>query len=645
MEKKHSNKFYVTTPIYYGTAKPHLGSLYSTLLADVAARWNKLYGHATFFLTGTDEHGQKVAQAAEKAGQLPKAFVDKLVPDYMNMWHKYEFEYNKFIRTTDPEHIHAVQEWVKTVQKKGDIYKSVYSGWYCTPCETYVTETEAGPTDKAPNCSSCNRETNYVSEESYFFKLSAYQDRLLEFYKNNPNFMVPKERLNEVIRFVESGLKDLSISRTTISWGVPFPGDEKHIVYVWADALTNYISAVGYGQKGHENEFNFWWPADLQILGKDIVRFHAVYWLAFLMAADLKLPKKLLVHGWIKVNQQKMSKSLGNVVDPEVLYDNYGADCVRYYLTRSMAITHDSEFSIKDLEERITSDLANDLGNLLNRMLTLAFKNNLAEVPKHTVWNEAGVDLRNACWDAIEEYEQYMNDCQYHMALARLWKYINQVNSYFHANEPWKLAKENRAEFTEIISAVCHSLYTIGFLLWPIMPKKMNELMQNLGKTVQVDSHNIIDLLKDNRWDHIFHLQITQTLFEKPEPAKKEEVMQKEKTEESAVQNYITIDQLMPIELRVGTIEDCQDLPKSDKLYQLRVNFGDFGVRQILAGVRQSFSPEQLIGKQAVFVYNLQPRKMLGTESQGMMLIAKDSDGLLRLVAPQERVANGTRLS
>ncbi|MGE0206423.1 MAG: methionine--tRNA ligase [Candidatus Babeliales bacterium] len=638
--EEHSNKFYVTTPIYYGTAKPHLGSLYSTLLADVATRWHKMLGNRTYFLTGTDEHGQKILQAAQKAGMEPQAFVDSFVHDYKTTWQHYEFVYDQFIRTTDPEHKKAVQEWVKTAQKKGDIYKSVYSGWYCTPCETYVTETQAGPHDKAPLCASCNRETSYVSEESYFFKLSAYQEKLLQFYKENPNFIVPKERLNEVIRFVEAGLKDLSISRTTISWGVPFPEDTSHVVYVWVDALLNYISAIGYGQHGMEENFKKWWPADLQILGKDIIRFHAVFWPAFLMAADLPLPKKLLVHGWIKVDKQKMSKSLGNVVDPMALYEEYGADAVRFYLVRHIAITHDSEFSIADLQNCITSDLANDLGNLLNRMLTLALKHDLSQVPKHTVWNEMGVDLRNACWDVIEEYKNYMNDGMFHMAVARLWKFINQVNAYFHANEPWKLAKNAPVQFTEVISATCHSLYTIGLLLWPVMPKKMEELLRNLGVDFHVKG-NMVELLASNRWDHQFYLQVTETLFAKPEKVEKMEPTEKVITPEQA---YITIDQLTPIELRVGTIEACDHVEKSDKLYKLSVNFGAYGVRQILSGVKQAFKQEELVGKQAIFVYNLQPRKMVGLESQGMMLMAKDEKGL-RLIVPEHAVENGTKLS
>ena len=361
------------------------------------------------------------------------------------------------------------------------------------------------------------------------------------------------------------------------------------------------------------------------------------------MAADLQLPKQLLVHGWIKIGQQKMSKSLGNVVDPEVLYKHYGADPVRYYLLRQIAITHDSEFNIKDLEERITSDLANDLGNLLNRMLTLAFKHDLSHVPVHTVWNESGVDLRNACWDAIADYEQYMNGCLYHMALARLWKYINQVNSYFHANEPWKLAKINRVKFTEVISAVCHSLYTIGYLLWPVMPSKMEELLKSLGMVFEIKG-NALEMLTMNRWDHEFYLQITQTLFEKYHPLKDESPMLKEEPEREEEKKYASIDQFAAVELRVGTIENCESIPKSDKLYKLRVNFGDHGIRQILAGVKKSFEPDELIGKQAVFVFNLKPRKMLGMESQGMMLVVKNEEGKLELVVPEKPVANGARL-
>ncbi len=631
--------FYVTTPIYYVTAKPHLGSLYSTLLADVAARWQKINGKKTFFLTGTDEHGQKIAQAAAVAGQDPKTFVDHFIPAYKTVWNEFEIAYDYFIRTTDHNHIQAVQKWIRQLRDQGDIYKSFYSGWYCTPCETFVTQSEELVATGAPECPTCGRETNHVSEETYFFKLSAYQDKLLEFYEKNPHFVTPKERLNEVISFVQSGLKDLSISRTTIKWGIPFPDDERHVVYVWADALNNYLTAIGWGQsEEQEKEFKKWWPADLQVLGKDIVRFHAVYWPAFLMATGLELPKTLLVHGWIKVGEQKMSKSLGNVVDPQVLYQRYGADPVRYYLTRHLAVTQDSPFTIDDLEKAITSELANDLGNLLNRMVTLALKNNLAQVPMHDVWSEPSLALRNDCWDMVQDYAVHMNEYMVHLALARLWKYINQTNSYFHAHEPWKLAKTNPPLFAEVMSATSHSLYTVAVLLWPVMPKKMEELLHALGLKWELGA-NQVERLKSNRWDQTFMLHATKPLFEKPLPSIEEPQQEAEQI------SYIMIDDFAKIELIVGTIVECALVEKSEKLYRLQVDFGSKGVKQILSGVRASFRPEDLIGKQGICVFNLKPRAMAGFESHGMMLFSRDADGKAVLATVEHKIPNGTKVT
>ena len=386
------NKFYVTTPIYYVNAAPHLGSLYSTLLADVAARYHRLMGKKVFFLTGTDEHGQKIAESAKKVAKNPKEFVDQFIPVYENMWKMYNIEYTKFIRTTDSYHVQSVQAWLSKLIEQGDIYKGVYTGWYCTPCETFVTEKDQVADAKEVTCPTCLRPCNEISEECYYFKLSAYQDRLLEFLQNNPDFITPKERANEVISFVKEGLKDLSISRTTVSWGIPFPGDSKHVTYVWADALNNYITAVGYGTD--EQQLHQWWPADLQILGKDILRFHAIYWPAFLMASGLAMPKKLLVHGWIKIGEQKMSKSLGNAVDPKNLADHYGVDQIRYYLTSKMAITQDSQFSVADIEQCINSELADDLGNLLNRCSTLAEKFNYTKIQAPEQWSKQSLELQ-----------------------------------------------------------------------------------------------------------------------------------------------------------------------------------------------------------------------------------------------------------
>lgn len=635
------NKFYITTPIYYVTAKPHLGSLYSTLLADVLARWNSMLGKKVFFLTGTDEHGQKIAQAAEKAGMKPKAFVDSFIPAYQDAWKKYEINYSKFIRTTDPEHIKAVQLWLEQLQEKGDVYKSEYKGWYCVQCETFVTEKEYASADEnhAPACPSCGRQTTFISEETYFFKLSAYQGKLLEFYQNNPDFIQPKERMAEVLNFVHGGLKDLSISRTTITWGIPFAKDPKHVTYVWADALANYITAVGFNQKGKEKEFDFWWPADVHVLGKDIVRFHAVYWLAFLMASDLKLPRRLLVHGWIKVNQQKMSKSLGNAVDPMELAQQFDVEAVRYYLMRQLAITHDGEFSIEDMQQKIASDLANDLGNLLNRLVLLAEKNGISSLDAPPIWDSATVALRNESLNVLEEVTSYMDEFLIHMALARVWKFINHTNAYFHTNEPWKLVKTNADAFKQVLSATAHCLQVIALLVWPVMPKKMEQLLQSLG--VPLDSTQTLEKLQLGVWNTRFMFTKVPVLFERPEIKEGNPVEEKKDIQPT---NLITIEDFLKVELRVGLVEKAELVDKSDKLLKLQVNFGEFGTRTVFSGIRKYYQPEEIVGKQGTFVFNLQPRKMMGEESQGMMLFVQDATGKLQIVAPKELVPNGGQL-
>lgn len=636
-----SGKFYVTTPIYYVTAKPHLGSLYSTLLADVAARWQKLQGKKVFFLTGTDEHGQKVAQAAQKAGMDPKSFVDSFIPAYKNTWHAYNIDYTAFIRTTDTYHVKAVQQWLQHLIDKGDIYKDVYSGWYCIHCETFLTEKDAEHAEgQVPNCPTCGRPTQFLSEETYFFKLSAYQDKLLALYEQHPDFVTPSERLHEVVNFVKEGLKDLSVSRTTITWGIPFPGDDKHVTYVWADALNNYITAVGYGDPKKTQEFNFWWPADLQIMGKDIVRFHAVYWPAFLMASGLALPHKLLVHGWIKMGEQKMSKSLGNVVDPEVLQHTYGTDPVRYYLTRYMAINQDSPFSIEDLEQKISADLANDLGNLLNRLTTLAHKNSVGAVAAPAQWDRPEIDLRDEWFTTLNDFCNEMEDYYFHRAYARAWKFLHTLNSYFHAQEPWKLAKSDPARFEAVLAATAHGLANVAVVLWPVMPGKMQELFDALQVKLDVD-RDMIEHLKSEPWKRSFALKVIAPLFKKYEPQKETMV---ETAQPVVQQNSISIDDFAKVELVVGTIDLVDEVPKSDKLYRLQVNFGDKGVRQICSGVRQHFTKEYLLGKQAIFVFNLAPRKMMGLESQGMMLTAEDANGKLQLATVSAAVPNGTKL-
>ncbi len=590
-------------------------------------------------LTGTDEHGQKIAQAAEALGLKPQQLVDQEAQEFKKLWDVYGIRYNHFIRTTDESHIRGVQAWIEQLLREGDIYKGTYTGWYCVPCETYVAEkdVEAGV---IPSCVSCSRPTVELSEESYFFRLSAYQDRLLAFYQDHPDFITPSERMQEVINFVKSGLKDLSISRTTVSWGIPFPGDEKHKVYVWADALNNYITAIGY--PNNMTELQYWWPADLQVLGKDIVRFHAVYWPAFLMASGLSLPCRLLVHGWLKIGEQKMSKSLGNVVDPFALAATYGPDQIRYYLIRHMSITQDSPFSKEDLEKRLNSDLANDLGNLLNRMLTLALKHGMSTVvPPHQLQGPE-LDLRDKLWSVLNDFSIEMEDYYFNRAYLHVWKFINYVNAYFHGQEPWKLADKDPERFKAVISATCHSLYAIALIVWPVMPRKMEELLAALGASWEQGT-NMFERLSVDAWLKTFTLKPRVPLFERYEVALTEA---QEPTYQQVVPEptYASFEDFLRVELRVGTIIQTEEIPKSDKLYKLTVDFGALGKRLICSGVKQYLKPEELTGKQAVFVYNLKPRTIMGIESQGMLLTTQDAEGRFSVVTVVKPVSNGSLL-
>ncbi len=651
MDHQHE-KFYVTTPIYYVTAKPHVGSLYTTVIADTVARWQRLQGKNVFFLTGTDEHGQKVAQAAADAGKSPKTFVDDVSAAYKAMWQHYNLSYTEFIRTTDENHKKGVYAWIAKAQEKGDIYKSYYEGWYCQPDEAFVADKASIPSNEPPLCPLCGRTTISASEESYFFRLSAYQDRLLEFYKHNPDFITPKERLNEVISFVEAGLKDLSISRTSVTWGIPFPGDPQHVIYVWIDALMNYLTAIGYGDPEKTANVNQWWPADLHCMGKEIVRFHAAYWPAFLMAADMPLPKKLLVHGWITVDGEKMSKSRNNVVDPTLLAEQYSVEPVKYYLLRKIPVTHDGDFSYHSLESVINSDLVGGLGNLLNRMLLLAEKHGIQTVTLPTAWSLESAALRTTANETLQLYITSMETYQFHIALTQLWTFVNSVNAYFHAHEPWRLATTDKHKFIEVVSATCHSLRTIGILLSPIMPQKMAILLQSIGVSLDHTKphfgHNI------TAWDSFFTLTKTAPLFAKIEQKKDTSCT----AEPAATPNTtllkaqiaaptiesVSIDIANQLALVVGTITKAELVAKSEKLLALQVDFGHRGTRSVLAGIRAWYKPDELVGKQAVFLYNLKPRSILGLTSEGMLMCAEREDGSVTFVTPAVSVPNGSRL-
>ncbi|NDD53614.1 methionine--tRNA ligase [bacterium] len=644
--------YYITTPIYYPNAQPHLGTLYSTLLADISARWQRLMGRQTFFLTGTDEHGQKIQEKAEAAGMPPKAFVDSIVPAYKDLWKLYGIAYDRFIRTTDADHEHGVEQWIKLLLEKGDIYKASYEGWYCVPCETFVNvgSEPLKNTDGHFICPNCKRGLKQLAEESYFFRLSAYQDRLLAFYETNPDFITPKERLQEVISFVKAGLKDLSLSRKTVSWGIPFPGDPSHTVYVWADALNNYLTGVGYGSAEAKAIalLKDCWPADAHVMAKDIVRFHAVYWPAFLMAIDLPTPKKLVVHGYILAGDAKMSKSLGNALDPAKLASWYGTEQIRYYLARQMAITHDGTFDLKDLEDRLTADLANSLGNLLNRITTLAANNDYTAVAAPASLEPASEALKLRTAEGYRCVAEEMDKYYFHTALAEVWKLIAAINAYVHEQQPWKLAKSNRALFEEVIACACNALYVVGLLLWPVMPNKMEELLACLGVNIAWGS-DYDALLRANSWNHTFTLTKTEkVLFMRPESHLHELAAPQAAEPPKAApaqenSNEISIDDVAKVQLVVGTITECTSVPNSDKLLCLKVDAGEYGQRQILSGVAKDLKPEELVGRQGVFIANLKPRKMAGMLSEGMMLYAYDKDGKNKL-ATVDGAANGQRV-
>jgi len=645
---KPSNNRYITTPIYYVNAKPHLGTLYTTLLADVFKRWYQIQGDQTFLLTGTDEHGQKVAEAAEKAGMSPQAFVDQLVPAFSSAWDHYHIGYDHFIRTTDPAHMRAVQGWLQRLIDSGDVYKDTYVGWYDQSQEAFLTEKdmEFRSGEEVPYSLLSGKQAIKVSEESYFFRLSKYQERLLAWYQSHPDFVVPHERLQEVISFVSSGLKDLSISRRTLTWGVPFPGDEHHVTYVWADALLNYVTGVGYDETGCSATCQQWWPADIQLMAKDILRFHAVYWPAFLMASGLPLPKTLLVHGWIKVDGQKMSKSIGNVVDPVQLAEAYGVDAVRYYLTRYLPITQDATFSTGDLETRVTTDLVNDLSNLVHRTLVLAQKQSLTKLSGPYAWTEAEQQLKVDIQQSIGAACKEMERLYLHQAYAEVWRAVARVNSYMHEQAPWQVLKTDEARFATIIAAVCHSLALIGAVVWPVMPASMERLFGALGVPF-VPGRDMRSWICNGAWDLSFVLTPTAPLFTRLNQTKEQTMEEKKEavpTTADATANQISIDEFVKVEIHTGTIVSVSDIPNSEKIYQMQVDLGALGIRTICAGVKKHYSVDELTGRRAIFVTNLQPRKLLGVMSHGMMLMATDADGVPTIVAPADGVPNGTRL-
>ncbi len=623
-------KFYITTPIYYVNSDPHVGSAYTTIVADIIARYKRMMGYDVFFLTGTDEHGQKILQAANAVGKDPQSFCDQLASRFKSLWEKLDITNDYFIRTTDPEHMKVVQYFVKKMLENGDIYKGEYHGWYCVPCESYWNEDEIG-TDKL--CPSCGRELKYISEENYFFRLSKYTNALLEHYRKHPEFVQPDFRKNEMLKILESGLKDLSITRTTFKWGVPMPEDPEHVIYVWVDALINYVSAIGY--PSDVERFNRYWPADLHLIGKEINRFHSIVWPAMLMSVGLPLPKMIFAHGWLTVDGQKISKSLGNAINPTYFVEKYGNDVLRFYLLRDINFGKDGDFSEKNLINRLNSDLANDYGNLLHRTLAMIQKHYSSVLPAPSKYDEVDEKFKDDVLSRIKEYTELMDEYSLTQAIEKILEILMLANKYFDEKRPWVLAKEKDfSNLGTVLYNVCESLLKVAVMFSPIMPNSSQEVLNRLG----YDSKPSSEVL--SRWGVL--KPMAKIIHSKPLFEKVEIVQQKES--EPKVENLIELDEFKKVELRVAKVLSAERVPKSDKLIRLELDVGELGKRQIVAGIAKYYEPENLVGKSIVIVANLKPAKLMGVESQGMLLAAKDGVNL-RILTVDGEIAPGATIS
>lgn len=647
-------KVYITTPIYYVNDVAHIGHAYTTIIADMLARYSRLAGYDTFFLTGTDEHGQKIATSAEARGKTPKEYADEVSGKFKQLWDDFDISYDRFIRTTDEDHKTGVQKAFQKMFDKGDIYKGNYEGHYCVSCETFFTEQQLIDGEGCPDCS---RPTTIVKEESYFFKLSNYEEKLLALYENNPEFILPKSKAKEIVNFVAGGLNDLSISRTSFDWGVKLPEDMNepdHVMYVWLDALLNYITALGYGTDEANMQY---WPAKVQLVGKDILRFHAIFWPAFLMSLDLPLPDHIAAHGWWTRDGEKMSKSKGNVVDPKEVADAYGLDSFRYFMLREVPFGQDGDFSQRALIDRINSDLGNDLGNLLNRISGMSgkyfdFKITSKDVEKY---HQKELDEVHTI---LESAEPLIYNMQINRYLEEIWKVLTIANKAIGDYEPWAMMKDGREEEAmALVALITNIMAKVSLLLDSVMPEKISKIAQSLGITIDQDNYKKLlagkELIGDTtitKIDALFprieeeliataEVQKAETVVEKPrKEAKKQEIKEEEPD------NLITIDKFFETSLKIGTIVEAVEVPKSKKLLKLQVDVGEENPRQILAGIKEFYSAESLVGTQACVVANLKPAKLMGMLSEGMLLAAKDENGL-HLLRPEASKVAGTKVS
>ncbi len=659
-----TKSFYITTPIYYPSGKLHIGSAYTTIACDVLARYKRMMNYDVFYLTGLDEHGQKIQQKAEEAGITPQAYVDGMAVGVKELWQLLDISYDKFIRTTDDYHEKVVAQVFERLLEQDDIYLGEYSGWYSVSDEEFFTESQLAEVYRDENgkviggVAPSGHEVEWVSEESYFLRLSKYQDRLVEFFKSQPDFITPDGRLNEMLKnFIEPGLEDLAVSRTTFTWGVPVPSNPKHVVYVWIDALLNYVTALGYGQEDHENFDKFWNGTVFHMVGKDILRFHSIYWPILLMMLDIKLPERLIAHGWFVMKDGKMSKSKGNVIYPEMLVERFGLDPLRYYLMRSLPVGSDGTFTPEDYVARINYELANDLGNLLNRTVAMINKYFGGQVPTYVENVTAfDADLAKVVEESIAEYHKQMNAVDYPRALEAVWNIISRTNKYIDETAPWVLAKEDgdKEQLAAVMAHLAASLRVVAHLIQPFMMNTSNATMEQLGLDLDFDLENLtLAGFPENvtvvakgtpifpRLDMEEEIAYIQSQMTAGKPQEKEWIP--EEVELKSEKDEIKFEDFDKVEIRVAEVKEVERVEGSDKLLRFRLDAGDGEDRQILSGIAKFYPNEQeLVGKKLQIVANLKPRKMMKKYvSQGMILSAEHGDQLTVLTVDPS-VPNGS---